>query len=93
MDTSKATTYNTNVNFKHTSDGRDASLQFPVRVDAEDIVQVKALKSVNLIDWEETIATATGEVSADGQFKIYKITTPIDSVNAKVFLKLNVEEK
>ena len=92
LDASKATSYGANVNFKHTSDTTGATLQFPVSVDAEGVVQVKALKSVDLINWEETTVTATGETSSDGKFKIYKATAPIGE-EGKVFLKLKVEEK
>jgi len=92
LDASKATSYGANVNFKHTSDATGASLQFPISVDAEDVVQVKALKSVDLINWTETTATATGETSSGGKFKIYKATVPIGE-EGKVFLKLQVEEK
>ena len=58
----------------------------------KDVVQVKALKSVDLINWTETTATATGETSSGGKFKIYKATVPIGE-EGKVFLKLQVEEK
>ena len=92
LDASKATSYGANVNFKHTSDATGASLQFPVSVDAEGVVNVKALKSVDLINWTESTATATGETSSDGKFKIYKATAPIGE-EGKVFLKLKVEEK
>ena len=92
LDASKATSYGANANFKHTSDATGASLQFPVNVDAEGVVNVKALKSVDLINWTEIIATATGETSSDGKFKIYKATAPIGE-EGKVFLKLKVEEK
>ena len=92
LDASKATSYGANVNFKHTSDATGASLQFPVSVDAEGVVNVKALKSVDLINWTEIIATATGETSSDGKFKIYKATVPVGE-EGKVFLKLKVEEK
>ena len=92
LDASKATSYNANANFKHTSDATGASLQFPVSVDAEGVVQVKALKSVDLVNWTEATATATGETSSDGKFKIYKATAPIGE-EGKVFLKLKVEEK
>ena len=92
LDASKATSYGANANFKHTSDATGASLQFPVSVDAEGVVNVKALKSVDLINWTEIIATATGETSSDGKFKIYKATAPIGE-EGKVFLKLKVEEK
>ncbi len=92
LDASRATSYDANVNFKHTSDATGASLQFPVSVDAEGVVQVKALKSVDLINWVETTATATGETSSDGKFKIYKATAPVGE-DGKVFLKLKVEEK
>ena len=92
LDASKATSYGANVNFKHTSDATGATLQFPVSVDAEGVVNVKALKSVDLINWEETTVTATGETSSDGKFKIYKATAPIGE-EGKVFLKLKVEEK
>ena len=92
LDASKATSYDANVNFKHTSDATGASLQFPVSVDAENVVNVKALKSVDLINWVETTATATGETSSDGKFKIYKATAPVGE-DGKVFLKLQVEEK
>ena len=92
LDASKATSYGANVNFKHTSDATGATLQFPVSVDAEGVVNVKALKSVDLINWTEIIATATGETSSDGKFKIYKATAPIGE-EGKVFLKLQVEEK
>ena len=92
LDASKATSYGANVNFKHTSDATGASLQFPVSVDAEGVVNVKALKSVDLINWTESTATATGETSSDGKFKIYKATVPIGE-EGKVFLKLKVEEK
>ena len=92
LDASKATSYGANVNFKHTSDATGATLQFPVSVDAEGVVNVKALKSVDLINWTEIIATATGETSSDGKFKIYKATAPIGE-EGKVFLKLKVEEK
>ena len=92
LDASKATSYGANANFKHTSDTTGATLQFPVSVDAEGVVQVKALKSVDLINWTETTATATGETSSDGKFKIYKATAPIGE-EGKVFLKLQVEEK
>ena len=91
LDASKATSYDANANFKHTSDATGTSLQFPVSVDAEGVVQVKALKSVDLINWTETTATATGETSADGKFKIYKATAPVGE-DGKVFLKLQVEE-
>lgn len=90
LDASKATSYGANASFKHTSDTTGASLQFPVSVDAEGVVNVKALKSVDLINWEETTATATGETSSDGKFKIYKATVPIGE-EGKVFLKLKVE--
>ena len=89
LDASKATSYGANVNFKHTSDATGATLQFPVSVDAEGVVNVK---SVDLINWTEIIATATGETSSDGKFKIYKATAPIGE-EGKVFLKLKVEEK
>ena len=92
LDASKATSYDANANFKHTSDATGASLQFPVRVDAEGVVNVKALKSVDLINWTESTATATGETSSDGKFKIYKATAPVGE-EGKVFLKLKVEEK
>ena len=92
LDASKATSYGANASFKHTSDATGASLQFPVSVDAEGVVNVKALKSVDLINWTEIIATATGETSSDGKFKIYKATAPIGE-EGKVFLKLKVEEK
>ena len=92
LDASKATSYGANASFKHTSDTTGATLQFPVSVDAEGVVQVKALKSVDLINWTEIIATATGETSSDGKFKIYKATAPIGE-EGKVFLKLKVEEK
>ena len=92
LDASKATSYDANANFKHTSDTTGASLQFPVSVDAEGVVNVKALKSVDLINWVETTATATGETSSDGKFKIYKVTAPVGE-DGKVFLKLKVEEK
>ena len=92
LDASKATSYGANASFKHTSDTTGASLQFPVSVDAEGVVNVKALKSVDLINWEETTVTATGETSSDGKFKIYKATAPIGE-EGKVFLKLQVEEK
>lgn len=92
LDASKATSYGANASFKHTSDTTGASLQFPVSVDAEGVVNVKALKSVDLINWTEIIATATGETSSDGKFKIYKATAPIGE-EGKVFLKLKVEEK
>ena len=55
-------------------------------------ILVKALKSVDLINWTETTATATGETSSDGKFKIYKATAPVGE-DGKVFLKLKVEEK
>ena len=92
LDASKATSYGANASFKHTSDATGATLQFPVSVDAEGVVNVKALKSVDLINWEETTVTATGETSSDGKFKIYKATAPIGE-EGKVFLKLKVEEK
>ena len=92
LDASKATSYGANASFKHTSDATGASLQFPVSVDAEGVVQVKALKSVDLVNWTEATATATGETSSDGKFKIYKATAPIGE-EGKVFLKLKVEEK
>ena len=92
LDASRATTYSENANFKHTSDATGASLQFPINVDAESVVQVKALKSTDLINWTETTATATGETSSDGKFKIYKVTAPVGE-DGKVFLKLKVEEK
>ena len=92
LDASKATSYGANASFKHTSDTTGATLQFPVSVDAEGVVNVKALKSVDLINWTEIIATATGETSSDGKFKIYKATAPIGE-EGKVFLKLKVEEK
>ena len=92
LDASKATSYGANASFKHTSDTTGATLQFPVNVDAEGVVNVKALKSVDLINWTEIIATATGETSSDGKFKIYKATAPIGE-EGKVFLKLKVEEK
>ena len=92
LDASKATSYGANVNFKHTSDTTGATLQFPVSVDAEGVVNVKALKSVDLVNWTEATATATGETSSDGKFKIYKATAPIGE-EGKVFLKLQVEEK
>ena len=92
LDASKATSYDANAFFKHTSDATGASLQFPVSVDAEGVVNVKALKSVDLINWVEATATATGETSADGKFKIYKVTAPVGE-EGKVFLKLQVEEK
>ena len=93
LDASKATSYGANANFKHSTDASgNASLQFPVSVDAEGVVNVKALKSVDLINWTEIIATATGETSSDGKFKIYKATAPIGE-EGKVFLKLKVEEK
>ncbi len=92
LDASKATSYGANASFKHTSDTTGATLQFPVSVDAEGVVQVKALKSVDLINWTESTATATGETSSDGKFKIYKATAPIGE-EGKVFLKLQVEEK
>ncbi len=92
LDASKATSYGANASFKHTSDATGASLQFPVSVDAEGVVNVKALKSVDLINWTEATATATGETSSDGKFKIYKATAPIGE-EGKVFLKLKVEEK
>ena len=92
LDASRATSYDANTNFKHTSDATGASLQFPVSVDAEGVVQVKALKSTDLINWTEATATATGETSSDGKFKIYKVTAPVGE-EGKVFLKLKVEEK
>ena len=93
LDASKATSYDANANFKHSTDASgNASLQFPVSVDAEGVVQVKALKSVDLINWTESTVTATGETSSDGKFKIYKATAPIGE-EGKVFLKLKVEEK
>ena len=92
LDASKATSYGANASFKHTSDATGASLQFPVSVDAEGVVNVKALKSVDLINWTETTVTATGETSSDGKFKIYKATAPVGE-EGKVFLKLQVEEK
>ena len=92
LDASKATSYGANASFKHTSDATGASLQFPVSVDAEGVVNVKALKSVDLINWTETTVTATGETSSDGKFKIYKATAPVGE-EGKVFLKLKVEEK
>ena len=92
LDASKATSYDANANFNHTSDATGASLQFPVSVDAEGVVQVKALKSVDLINWTETTATATGETSSDGKFKIYKATAPVGE-DGKVFLKLKVVEE
>lgn len=93
LDASKATSYEANANFKYASDGTSASLEFPVGVDAEGVVNVKALKSSDLINWAETTATATGETTQDGKFKIYKITVPVDASEGKVFLKLKVEEK
>ena len=92
LDASKATSYGANASFKHTSDATGATLQFPVSVDAEGVVNVKALKAVDLINWEETTVTDTGETSSDGKFKIYKATAPIGE-EGKVFLKLKVEEK
>ena len=93
LDASKATSYGANANFKHSTDASgNASLQFQVSVDAEGVVQVKALKSVDLVNWTEATATATGETSSDGKFKIYKATAPIGE-EGKVFLKLQVEEK
>ena len=92
LDASKATSYDANANFKHTSDSTGATLQFPISVDAEGVVQVKALKSTDLINWTEATATATGEISSDGKFKIYKVTAPVGE-DGKVFLKLQVEEK
>ena len=92
LDASKATSFGANVNFKHTSDATGASLQFPISVDAEGVVQVKALKSTDLINWVETTVTATGETSSDGKFKIYKVTASVGE-EGKVFLKLKVEEK
>ncbi len=93
LDASKATSYDANANIKYSTDASgNASLQFSVNVDAEGVVQVKALKSVDLINWVETTATATGETSADGKFKIYKVTAPVGE-DGKVFLKLKVEEK
>ena len=92
LDASKATSFDANASFKHTSDATGATLEFPVSVDAEGVVNVKALKSVDLINWTETTATATGETSADGKFKIYKATAPVGE-DGKVFLKLKVEEK
>ena len=92
LDASKATSYGANASFKHTSDTTGATLQFPVSVDAEGVVNVKALKSVDLINWTEATATATGETSSDGKFKIYKATAPVGE-EGKVFLKLQVEEK
>ena len=92
LDASKATSYGANASFKHTSDATGATLQFPVSVDAEGVVNVKALKSVDLINWTETTVTATGETSSDGKFKIYKATAPIGE-EGKVFLKLQVEDK
>lgn len=91
LDASKATSYDANASFKHTSDATGVSLQFPVSVDAEGVVNVKALKSVDLINWTETTAKATGETSSDGKFKIYKATAPVGE-EGKVFLKLQVEE-
>ena len=55
------------------------------------VVQVKALKSTDLINWAETTATVTG-TTEDGKFKIYKATAPVGE-EGKVFLKLKVEEK
>lgn len=93
LDASKATSYDANANFKHSTDvNGNTTLQFPVSVDAEGVVNVKALKSVDLINWTEATATATGETSSDGKFKIYKATVPIGE-EGKVFLKLKVEEK
>ena len=92
LDASKATSYGANASFKHTSDATGASLQFPVSVDAEGVVNVKALKSVGLVNWTESTATAAGETSSDGKFKIYKATAPVGE-EGKVFLKLKVEEK
>ena len=93
LDASRATSYDANVNFKHSTDASgNATLQFSVNVDAEGVVNVKALKSIDLINWVETTATATGETSADGKFKIYKATAPVGE-DGKVFLKLQVEEK
>ncbi len=93
LDASKATSYDANSNIKYSTDASgNATLQFPVSVDAEGVVNVKALKSVDLINWTETTATATGETSADGKFKIYKATAPVGE-EGKVFLKLQVEEK
>ena len=92
LDASKAASYDANANFKHSTDASgNTTLQFPVSVDAESVVNVKALKSVDLINWMETTATATGETSSDGKFKIYKATAPVGE-DGKVFLKLQVEE-
>ena len=93
MDASKATSYSANADFKYSTDANgNATLQFPISIDAEGVVNVKALKSTDLINWTETTATATGETSSDGKFKIYKVTAPVDE-DGKVFLKLKVEEK
>jgi hypothetical protein len=93
LDASRATSYDANANFKHSTDASgNTTLQFPVSVDAEGVVNVKALKSVDLVNWTETTATATGETSSDGKFKIYKATAPVGE-DGKVFLKLKVEEK
>ena len=92
LDASRATSYDANANFKHTSDATGATLEFPVSVDAEGVVNVKALKSTDLINWTNATATATGETSSDGKFKIYKATSPVGE-DGKVFLKLKVEEK
>ena len=93
LDASKATSYNANADFKYSTDANgNATLQFSVNADAEGVVNVKALKSTDLINWTETTATATGETSQNGKFKIYKVTAPVDDANGKVFLKLKVEE-
>lgn len=91
LDASKATSYNSNTNFVHASDGTSASLQFPISIEAEGSIQVKALMSTDLINWAETTATAIG-TSTDGKFNLYKATSEIPQ-NGKVFLKLQVDEK
>ena len=93
LDVSKATSYSSNAKFKHSSGNKNASLQFPVSVDAEDVIQIKALMSTDLINWREITITATGETSSDGKFKIYKVSTPINDSDGKVFLKLQLDEK
>lgn len=91
LDASKATSYNSNTNFVHASDGTSASLQFPISIEAESSIQVKALMSTDLINWAETTVTAIG-TSTDGKFNLYKATSEIPQ-NGKVFLKLQVDEK
>ena len=90
LDGAKPASYADSPHFAQSVEGGNMVLNYPISIDAEGALTVKALMSTDLINWSETTAAQTG-TSSDGKYKLYKASAAIPE-GGKIFLKLKVEE-